>query len=505
MSTIRRQSIVSSFVVYFGFALGFLNTYLFTREGGFTKEQYGLTAIFIAIAQLMYSVANLGMTAFITKFFPYYKAHLPKQKNDQLAIALAVPCIGFLLVIVLGLAFKGAIINKVFNNSPELLDFYYWLFPFGFGYTIFMVLDSYAWQLNKAVLSNFLKEIMFRFLVTLLIAATTFGLIKNFETFIGFYSFLYISLTGYILYYLKKTGSLNLTLRRSIVTRKFGKKIRTLVGFVWGGGLIFSFASVIDTIFIAAIIPNGIGVAAIFTFGQYMTSLIQAPQRAVISAAVGPLSQAWKDKDLSKINRIYVRSSINQLLFSCAIFSLIWINFEDGIQTLGLQEVYLQAKWIFLYLGITRILDMGAGLNSQIISTSTFWRFEFITGLVLLSLMLPLNFILTRELGLIGPAIANLASFTVYNLIRYLFLLRRFGMQPFNANTLYTLLLAGACFCLAYFPFRDSSGWHWLIIRSVVFLVPYLAGMIWFKLSPDIKPVWETVKKRSGLGHGTHY
>ena len=80
MSTIRRQSIISSIVVYFGFALGFLNTYLFTREGGLTKEQFGLTQTFIAFANIMFSIACLGMPAFIVKFFPYYKSHLPNKK-----------------------------------------------------------------------------------------------------------------------------------------------------------------------------------------------------------------------------------------------------------------------------------------------------------------------------------------------------------------------------------------------------------------------------------------
>src|SRR5215217_2436163 len=103
MSTIRRQSIISSFVVYFGFALGFFNTYLFTRQGGFTKEEYGLTAVFIAIAQLMFSISNVGMSAYITKFFPYYKAHVPDEKNDQLAWALLLPCLGFGIVLLIGL------------------------------------------------------------------------------------------------------------------------------------------------------------------------------------------------------------------------------------------------------------------------------------------------------------------------------------------------------------------------------------------------------------------
>lgn len=499
MSTIRRQSIVSSMVVYIGFALGFFNTYLFTRQGGFTKEQFGLTAIFVAIAQLMYAIANVAMPTVITKFYPYYKAHLPAKQNDLLARALLVVCLGFLPVVLLGIFFKDTLIGNIFSNSPELLHYYYWLFPFGFGFTIFMVLDMYAWQLQKAVLSNFLKEVMFRAIVTVLILLTYFHIITDFNLFIGLYAFAYCGLVLFLLGYLGSKGLLNFTLQKSIVTRKFLKRIKALVAFVWSGGLIFSLASVIDTIFIAAILPNGIGAAGIFAFGQYMTSLIQAPQRAVISAATGPLSAAWREKDFGRINRIYKRSSINQLLFSLAMFSLIWINFEDGIATFHLQPSYLEAKWVFFYFGLTRIIDMGTGLNSQIIGTSTYWRFDFTAGLILLGLMLPLNFFLTRELGMYGPALANLISFTIYNGIRYTFLLRKFGMQPFDRNTVLALLVGGGSFVLAFLPFKEKTGLHWMILRSLIFFLPFAWLTLKMKLSPDAIPVWQTVKKRLGL------
>ncbi|GAA4754765.1 lipopolysaccharide biosynthesis protein [Flavisolibacter ginsenosidimutans] len=499
MSTIRKQSIIASFVVYIGFALGFFNTFLFTRQGGFTKEQYGLIAVFTAAAQLMYSVANLGMTAFITKFFPYYKAHVPAKKNDQLTIALLVPLAGFLLVAILGLAFKGILVNRIFSNSPELPEHYYWLFPFGIGYSLFMILDAYAWQLHKAVLSNFLKEVMFRAFVTVLITLATFGFIASFKTFIGIYSFVYVALVIYLFFHLGRQGYLHFSFQRSIVTRKFRKKILTLIGFVWSGGLIFSLASIVDTIFVAAILPNGMGAAGVFTFGQYIASLIQAPQRAVIAASTGPLSQAWKDKDFHRLNKIYHRSSINMLLFSCAMFCLVWINFDDAIKTFHLQDAYTAAKWVFFWFGITRIIDMGTGLNAQIVSTSTYWRFEFMTGLILLALMLPLNFFLTRDLGMVGPAIANLISFVIYNGIRYVFLLRKFNMQPFDAKTAYAILISVVCFLLAYWPFKNFYGLQWMIVRSLVFCIPFGAAMIWLKLSPDAIPVWQTVKKRLGL------
>jgi O-antigen/teichoic acid export membrane protein len=110
MSQIRKQSIISSLVVYIGFAIGFLNTYLFTREGGFSQAEYGLTGIFMAIANVMYSVSNLGMAAYIAKFYPYYNDSLPKKQNDILSWALLFSLVGFCLVIIAGILFKDTII-----------------------------------------------------------------------------------------------------------------------------------------------------------------------------------------------------------------------------------------------------------------------------------------------------------------------------------------------------------------------------------------------------------
>ena len=130
MSQIRRQSIISSLVVYLGFAIGFLNTYLFTREGsGFTKAEYGLVSIFIAIAILMYSFANLGMSAYIYKFYHYYHDHLPRKKNDLLTWALLFSLLGFILVTLSGLFFKDLVIRKYGENSPDLVKYYFWIFP----------------------------------------------------------------------------------------------------------------------------------------------------------------------------------------------------------------------------------------------------------------------------------------------------------------------------------------------------------------------------------------
>ena len=472
MSQIRRQSIISSLMVYVGFALGFFNTYLFTKEGGFTKEQYGLTGIFIALANLMFSFANIGMPSYIFKFYPYYQDNLEKKRNDILTWALLVSLIGFCFVVIGGIYFKDLIIFKFGKNSPEFVNYYYWIFPFGLGLTLYSILESYAWQQQKSIFTNFLREVFFRALTTILIICTFVGWLGKFDLFIKIYSLTYLITALFLLFYLLKNGNLHLTFKASIVTKKYSKKIFTLVKFIYGGTLVYAVAGVFDTILLASVSINGLAAVAVYSLAQNMASLIQAPQRGIISSSIAALSKAWKDKDQNRILNIYRQSSINQLIFAVGMFSLIWLNFEDGIFTFHLQSGYIDAKWIFFFIGLMRIVDMGTGVNAQIISTSTLWKFEFYTGIILLSLTLPMNYILTKYyFDVMGPAIANLFSFTIYNLIRFWYLKKKFNMQPFTLKSLYTIILGIVSFYVCFYLFDSYHGFIWLVVRSTCFIV----------------------------------
>ena len=500
MSQIRKQSIISSMVVYIGFAIGFFNTWLFTREGGFTQAEYGLTGIFIAIANIMFSFSNLGMASYIHKFYPYYNDNLPKKNNDQFTWALLISLFGFCLVIIAGILFKDLVIRKFGTNSPDFVKYYYYIFPFGLGLTLFSIVEAYAWQVKKAVLSNYLREIQFRLFTTLLIILSFAGVIANFDLFIKIYSFTFLAIAFILLGYLIYANHLSFTLSVSRVSKRFFKKIITLISFVYGGSLVYTISMVIDTIIIAAVLPNGLALAGIYTLAQNIASLIQAPQRGIISASLAALSKAWKDKDMKRIKRIYHSSSINQLIFSMGMFALIWLNFTDAVFTFRLQAGYIEALWVFFYIGLMRIVDMGTGVNSQIIGTSTYWRFDFITGIILLSLTLPLNYIFTKYyFGVMGPAIANLITFSIYNVIRYLFLLKKFNLQPFDKKTVYTIILSVASFYCCYFLFDKMDGFTGMVLRSIVFLLIYIRGCFMLKLSPDLIPVWHAAKKRFGI------
>jgi O-antigen/teichoic acid export membrane protein len=499
MSTIRRQSIISSIVIYIGFAVGLLNIYLFTKQGLFTDQQFGLYNAFIAIATSMMAFANLAMPAYIYKFFPYYHDHLPPKKNDLVTWALTVSSVGYVLVIVAGIIFKGLVVRKYIEHSPEIVLYYQWIFVLGFGLTIYTVLEAYAWQLHQSIFTNFLREVQWRLLTTIIIVLFVAGIIRDFDLFIKLFSFTYPGIALILFLYLVVTKKIHFTFRVSKVSRRFFKSILRLCSFIYAGSLILIISQVFDSLVIGAVLTNALAKLAVYSVAQNIASIIQAPQRGIISASIAHLSQAWKDKKMETIRRIYQRSSINQLIFSCGVYVLIVINFIDAVNSFHLKESYLNGFYVFVLLGATKAVDMGTGVNAQIIGTSTYWRFEMISGIILLSLMLPLNYILTKQYDIVGTALAGLISITIYNVIRIIFLWNKFGLFPFTIRSLYTLGLAAGCFVISYSLFRNIHGFPGLILRSIVFCILYGTGIIYLNLSPDVMPVWATIKKRIGL------
>ncbi|HVS97166.1 MAG TPA: lipopolysaccharide biosynthesis protein [Puia sp.] len=498
MSTIRRQSIISSVIVYSGFALGAVNTLLYGRV--LSPGEYGLvTGIFISVGNILFAVANLGTIPYVTKFYPYYHDNLRSTENDLLSRALAFALSGFAVVTVAGVLFKPLIIRKFGHNSAELVHYYYWLFPFALGITLYSVLEAFGWQVKASVLTSYLREFQWRLFNLLLIVLLLLGVLGSFGLFVKLYAFSYLFVALILAIYLYRKRHFHFTLSVSRVTKKFSKKIGALMLLTWSGGILFNLSFFFAAVVIAAVVPAGLTAVGIFTLAQNLASFIQAPQRAIAAASVGPLSRSWKDKDLGRIQRIYGRSSINQLIFSVGMLILIGLNFSDAILTLGFKPAYLEGLPIFWIIGLTRVVDMGTGVNTQIIGTSVYWRFEFVSGMILLSLTIPLNYLLARQMGAMGPAIADLVTFSVYNTIRGLFLYRKFRLQPFGRNTLYTVLLGVATFISCYWLFHRYQGFVWLVVRSAVIVVLYLSGVVLLRLSDDIGPVWNTVKKRLGM------
>lgn len=492
MGNIRKQTILSSILIYIGFFIGFVNSYISTKTGSFTPEQYGLTRIFADFAQNMYAFGALGIIPVIYKFYPYYKDNLETDQIDLVTWAMVVALIGFILVSICGFYFEPVIVAGFSERSKLVVDYYYWMFPLAMGLLFFSVLESVSWALHKTVLPSFLRETAFRALSAIIIFLFYFKMI-SFPVFIKLFSFQYLVIFLVLFIYLYQSRQFHFTFTVSRVTKKFWKKMLTMQALTFSGTCIAAIAATVDSFIIAHF--KGLQWVGIFMFAQYAASFVQVPMRSIQAAAVGVLSIAWKQKDYKEINRIYKRSCINLLLMALFIFGNLWLNITDTIQVLGIQKAYTDGLGVMFVLGMIRIIDAGTGLNAAVINTSTFWRFDCMSGVVLFILRLPLTYFLIKQYGIIGSAVAELISYSVYNFIRFEFLRRRFSMQPFDVKTILALLLGIAAYFICFYSFRGINGWTAIILRGILFSFIMIAGIFYWKLTPDALQLWDKAKR----------
>src|SRR6478609_10762503 len=133
MGNIRKQTIISSILVYIGFFIGFINNYFYTTKQPFgffksgqifTPDQYALTRIFFDFAQIMFAFGALGVIPVVYKFYPYYKDNLEEKKIDLMTWAMLFSLLGFILVLCSGIYFEPLIVRKFSERSMLVVDYY---------------------------------------------------------------------------------------------------------------------------------------------------------------------------------------------------------------------------------------------------------------------------------------------------------------------------------------------------------------------------------------------
>lgn len=489
MGEIRKQTIISSLLVYIGFGIGAINILLYSSQSGpISPEEFGLTRIFFDYSQNMLAFGALGVIPVIYKYYPYYKDNLPENKIDLITWGMISALIGILLILALGWYFEGYFIKFYTAKSSLVVKHYSWMMPFAIGMLIFSILEGFIWAIGKSVISNFLKETFFRIITFFLIVALYLKWI-NYTQFIHLFSLQFLIIFVILLWYLIREKKIHLTFTISRVTQKYWKKMLGMQMLTFGGTCIASIAATIDVFIIAGF--QNLQAVGIFVFAQYAANLIQVPQRSIQAVSAGVLSRAWKEKNLQEINRIYERSCINLLLLALFIFGNIWLNVSDAIQVLHIKNEYANGIGVLFVLGMVRIVDAGTGLNALVINTSTFWKFDFYSGVILLAFRLPLTYFLIKTYGILGSAIAELVAYSVYNFIRFEFLRRKFGMQPFRLHTLYSILLAVLAFACSYIIALPLQGWPAIFVKSVVFSSIIVLGIFFGKLTPDAHQLWQ--------------
>ncbi|MDE1190700.1 MAG: polysaccharide biosynthesis C-terminal domain-containing protein [Arachidicoccus sp.] len=482
MGIVRKQSTYSTLLTYIGFLIGALNT-LWLLPHYVSQDAFGLTRLMIDFALFFSALSTLGSLNGLYKFNPFYRAYLPPDDNDLPFLTLLACLSGSILFIIASLIFKDFLARKFGNNSPLFVANYKLVIPFTVSYTCIMLLEAYCWIIKKTVISNFVKELFFRLTTTILILLYACHVI-SLERFFALFSLSYIPSIIILAYLIFTNNNIILCTKISSVTKRLYKRILVFISFHFSGMLIAILPNTIDGIFIAGLSANGLESLAVYSIPKYLIATLEVPQRSMMGISVALISEAWKNRDKNKIAELYRKTSLNLLVIGIVLFGLIYVNIDNLVRFLG--KDYVLIKQICLIAGIAKIIDMGMGMNAQILSLSKYWRFDFYTSASFIIVNIILDIFLIKMYGPIGAAYAGAIALIFYNLIRFFYLWKFFKMQPFTSKSLLAVILGLVAFFATYFIPYLNNIFTDTVVRTIVFCLLYIPGVLFFRISEDI-------------------
>jgi O-antigen/teichoic acid export membrane protein len=492
MGVVRRQSILSSLFIYLGFAIGAVNILLlFPRY--FTPEQIGLTRILLDVAMVFATVCTLGSIPVTLRFHPFYRSWVTEDKNDLPFISLMLGAVGSALLMIALPWLKPFIIRKFGDRSPLFVEYFNLLYPFTVCIVFFTILEAHAWSQRRTVLSNALKEFAFRLLTSALILAFIAGWV-DFDRFITLYAWIYLPAILVFVAVLSRNRGLALHLRPSRLTMRMKGRMASFGLFMLGGAVLNIVARTNDTIILASQSTGGLSDAAVFTIATYLVTVMDVPQRSLVSISTPFIAEAWKNRDIPRIDRLYKKTSLNLLVAGIAIFGVVLLNLDDAVRFLG--TPYAALTLVVVVSGVAKLVDLATGLNTQILLLSKYWKIEFLTNILLVALSIPLNYWLTKRFNVMGPAYGNLIALCIFNGTRFVLIWKLFRLQPFSLAHLKALAIGGICLLMAGLIPDTGSMVLNITLQTAAFLPVFMLLVVRMRISADINEVMETLWRR---------
>ena len=143
---------------------------------------------------------------------------------------------------------------------------------------------------------------------------------------------------------------------------------------------------------------------------------------------------------------------------------------------------------------------MATGLNSEMLRSSPYYRYDFSFNIIRLIIALSVNFMLIPIYGYNGAAVAMLISVIVYNLVKFFFIKHKMGLQPFGLHTVKVITLGLLTYGITLLipVFEGNIGMILLNIalKSGCIIVLFGGGVLYLGVSEDLNKTLGTLLRK---------
>lgn len=494
MGIVIRQSIKSSIMSFLGVVIGAFTT-LWLMPRFLTMEQKGVLDLLLALAVSIATFSHLGAANIADKFFPIFK-NPAKKHHGYLVFLICYASVGFLFYTSLYFIFKDFLLTIYTGEKAQINAYYYHIIVFTGIWVLTFIFEAYLRIHLRITIPTFFREVLIRSITMLTIIIFAMQII-DFEQVVLIYIIGFVIALFGLIVYTKHLKILFLKSEFSFITKKLFTKISTYGGFLMIGGAGSIIISKIDILMIPYFLNER--ALGIYTISAYLIGIIEIPKKMISQISTPIISQAWADNNLKQIQEVYQKSALNQFLVGAFIFLGIWCNIDNIFSIIPQSEALRTGKYVVLFVGITKLIDMITGINQEIISQSKYYKFNFVTMLLLAFLIIATNLVFIPLFQITGAALATTISFLIFNLIKFLFLWIKWKFQPFSWAMLKAFSLFFSILILMYFlpplanPFLD------ILMRSLIITLIFGVITLVWKISTDVNNLFIFFLKKINL------
>ncbi|HIF14490.1 MAG TPA: polysaccharide biosynthesis protein [Bacteroidetes bacterium] len=461
--------------MYVGLVIGYINT-VFLFPYILSIEEYGLFRLIIDSGVFLSLIFAFGASNALMKFFPEFRGKSEQRLFYSLLMILLISSF-----IQMGLAnfLSEEFTEFIFKSSGRFHEFFDVVLIFALLFSVNTFLENYLKTYMEVEIPVFMQSIGFRVLLLSLGFIYFFGWV----TIDVFLQGIFIVMACYLVitfFFFTQKKDFSFTPFKIINIDSF-KKIINYSAYMFMGASGMMVVGKIDSLMVGREI--GLEATAIYAVAFFIAVTIEMPKRILSQLLLPIISNAFNRNDFVEVASLYRKSATNQLLIGMLIFILIWSNIDDFFNLIP-KDAFEKGKYVTLIIGILKLFNMSLGINNEIISYSSLYRWYTYFLAILIFFTIGSNLILIPMYGLEGAAIATFLSVGIFNVLKVVLIRLKLNMHPFEKNQL-TIIFIGILLSLLYFiplPFHSIIS---IAIKSLFILIIYCFSMYFLNVSTD--------------------
>ena len=491
MGVIQKQGIRNTAFYYVGVALGYVNLAVLMTSL-LSTEEYGLRSVMFQLGSLFSVLSLLGTPNILNRYFPYFKDS-KSGHNGLVGFVLLYSLVGTIVVSLLLLLFKPLVVNYYQDNARLLVDYYYYIIPFGASLALYEGFSAYCRVLLRSTFPVFIKEFIVRVIHTIALVALYYEHL-GFHQFILIYLFTYSASLVMLVLTIASWGELNLKRLFNFSGLNRLKEMITFGSYTLLNASMNMVVKTTDLMMITAYF--GLSAGGVYGFGTLVGNVIIIPSNGLKQIAAPVIADAFKRNDLELIHSVYKKTALTQLVSGLFFFGMIMASLD--ILLAKMNPEYLESKFVVYFIGMARLVEMASGINNRIIMDSPYYRTSVFFNIVLVVMVVISNLVFIPLYGITGAAFASALSILIIITIKILFVRSKYKFRPYSMGMLKVLGIATLSLLAVWWMPQTPYWWLSIGIRTAVFALIFLPLVIGLKVSDDINDLWAKVLARFG-------